>query len=270
MRWPLVWTVARRDLRVVRRSRLVMLSMALVPALFLVVIPAGLALMPLIAGPSADLKTAELLRSLPGALRAALAGLSPEQAGVVYATTYMFAPMFLIVPIVVTSGIAADSFAGERERKTLEALLYTPMSDAELFAGKVVGALVPAMLVAVLGFLVYAVVVNAAGWPVMGRIFFPPLSWFILVLWVAPAVAVLTLGIVVFVSARVATAQEAFQASGLVVLPIVLLVIGQIAGVIYLGPAFVAGLGAVAWVLAAVITLYVRRRFHRTALVALT
>lgn len=269
MRWPLVWAVARRDLRVVRRSRLVMLPMLLVPVLFLVVVPAGLALLPLIAGGSADQKTTELMRTLPEALRSAFAGLSPRQVWVVYATTYMFAPMFLIVPILVTSGIAADSFAGERERRTLEALLYTPLSDAELLAGKVAGALVPALLVAGLGFLVYTVVVNAAGWPVMGRLFFPPLSWVILVAWVAPAVALLTLGVVVYVSARVSTAQEAFQASGLVVLPIVLLVIGQLAGVVYLGPGFVAALGALAWAAAAAILVRVRRRFRRTTLIGM-
>lgn len=270
MRWPLVWSVARRDLRVVRRSRMMMLPMLLVQVLFLVVLPAGLALLPLFAGASADREAAELMRKLPDALRAGFVGLSARQAWVVYATTYMFAPMFLIIPILVTSGIAADSFAGERERRTLEALLYTPLSDEELLAGKVAAALVPALLAAVLGFLVYAVVVNAAGWPVMGRLFFPPLFWLILVAWVAPAVALLALGLVVYVSARVSTAQEAFQASALVVLPIVVLVIGQLAGVIYLGPGFVAGLGLLAWALAAAILRHVRRRFRRTTLIAMT
>ena len=39
---------------------------------------------------------------------------------------YLFAPMYLIVPMMVSAVIAADSFVGERERKTLEALLHTP------------------------------------------------------------------------------------------------------------------------------------------------
>ena len=32
---------------------------------------------------------------------------------------YLFAPMFLIMPLMLSSIIAAESFAGERERKTL-------------------------------------------------------------------------------------------------------------------------------------------------------
>jgi ABC-type Na+ efflux pump permease subunit len=40
----------------------------------------------------------------------------------------------------VSSVLAADSFAGEKERKTLEALLYTPTTDRELFTAKLLEA----------------------------------------------------------------------------------------------------------------------------------
>ena len=39
---------------------------------------------------------------------------------------YLLAPLFLIVPLMVSAVLAADAFAGEKERKTLESLLHLP------------------------------------------------------------------------------------------------------------------------------------------------
>ena len=39
---------------------------------------------------------------------------------------YLLAPLFLIVPLMVSAVLAADAFAGEKERRTLESLLHLP------------------------------------------------------------------------------------------------------------------------------------------------
>jgi ABC-2 type transport system permease protein len=44
---------------------------------------------------------------------------------------------FMWLPFVLAGGTAADSFAGERERHTLETLLATRLSDRDIFLGKV-------------------------------------------------------------------------------------------------------------------------------------
>ena len=144
---------------------------------------------------------------------------------------YLFAPMYLIVPLMVASVIAADAFAGEKERRTLEALLYTPTTDRELLVGKLLVGFVPALAVAWGGFLLYAGVANAAAWPVMGQIFFPtPCGGCWRCGWHPPSPPS-GLGATVLVSARVNTFQEAYQIGGVVVLPIVVLVVGQATGV---------------------------------------
>ena len=71
------------------------------------------------------------------------------------------------------SSIAAESFAGERERKKMEALLYTSASDAELFVGKALAAFLPALAITWLSFAGYTIVLNAAGWTIFGQIWFP-------------------------------------------------------------------------------------------------
>jgi len=169
--------------------------------------------------------------------------------------------------LMVASVIAADSFAGEKERKTLEALLYTPTSDQELFFAKVLSAWLPAMGVALGGFVLYAIVANLAAWPVMGRIFFPNLMWILLVIWVAPAVAGLGLGTMVLVSSRVSGFQEAYQLGGAIVIPIVVLVIGQATGVMYFSAGLVALLGLVIWAVDAVILWFGIKVFQRGELI---
>ena len=264
----LVWALAEKDLLVVRRSRLVLLPMLLVPLLLLVVIPAALILATqLLPGNGGPREIAELLANLPPELQVNFRGYSGIEMAVVYGANYLWAPMFLIVPLVVSSGVAADSFAGERERKTLESLLHTPLTDRELFAGKVAAAWFTAMAVSLGGFLLYALTVNLAGWPVMGRVFFPNFTWLLLIAWVAPAVALLGLAVVVLISARVRTSHEAFQASGLVVVPVVVLLLGQVSGVLLFGPAVVLALGAVVWVTAIVVLRVGFRQFHRSALI---
>ena len=44
---------------------------------------------------------------------------------------YTFVPLFMIIPVMVASIIAANSVVGEKERKTLETLLYTPVTNRE-------------------------------------------------------------------------------------------------------------------------------------------
>jgi ABC-type transport system involved in multi-copper enzyme maturation permease subunit len=263
-----VLALVRRDLTVVRRSRPLMIPIIIVPMIFSIVLPLLLTSMPRIAGGAKNMNTNQLLDQLPPLFKAALAGLSPEAAMVVLMTTYLLAPLFLILPFMVANVIAADSFAGERERKTLESLLYTPLSDSQLFLAKTIVALVPAVIVTVASFVVYAIVVNATAWPLMHRIFFPNRMWFVLIGFVAPGVALDGLAAVVIVSMRVKGVQEAMQLSGLLVLPFIALVISQVKGAVFLGPGVVAILGVVVWAIGLALLRYGVKSFKREKLIA--
>lgn len=182
--------------------------------------------------------------------------------------TYFLAPMYLIIPMMVSAVIAADSLAGERERKTIEALVYTPTTDFELFVAKLLAAWIPALVVGIGGFVLYAIACNASAWPTMGRIFFPNLMWVLLAFWVGPAAAGLGLGAMVLVSSRVASFQEANQMGGMVVLPIIFLVVAQGAGVMYFSVELVALLGLVLFAIDAGLLIFGQRLFRRGQILA--
>ncbi|MBI4496568.1 MAG: stage II sporulation protein M [Chloroflexi bacterium] len=65
------------------------------------------------------------------------------------------AMMAAFFPISFSLVIALESFVGEKERNTLEALLSTPISDGELFMGKLLAVLVPPVGLSVVALGVY-------------------------------------------------------------------------------------------------------------------
>jgi ABC-2 type transport system permease protein len=268
MNWRAIKAIVRKDLKVVLQNKGVTIPLVILPVVILGILPALAAFAPLLQNvPGSNLDSMlKLLQSMPPSLQAQLAGYNETQTIIVLALVYMLAPMYLILPLMVASVIAADSFAGEKERKTLEALLYTPTTDRELLLAKLLSAWVPAVAVAWGGFVLYALVANAAAWSTMGRIFFPTVMWVVLALWVAPAVAGLGLGVTVLISARAQGFQEAYQMGAVVVLPILLLLVGQATGVMYFSVWLVVLLGLVFWVLDAALLWFGSRMFRRSEL----
>ncbi len=271
MNWRIIWNIAVKDWKEVLQNRMVWLPTILVPLIFVVVIPLVITLLPQSISTNSSVSTGDfdmLLNGMPPAVRAEITGMGTDQMLIVLVLGYMFAPMFLILPLMLASIIGADSIVGEKERKTLEALLYTPATDRELYLAKVLSAFLPAVLIAWVSFVVYAIIVNVAGMSVMGRIWFPLPHWWAMILWVAPAVAALGMSVIVLISSRVSTFMAAQQTSGILVLPIVLLVIGQLSGVVYFGTELVLLLGAVIWIVDAGLLWLGVKQFSRSALMA--
>ncbi len=270
MNWRAIYAIVRKDLRVVMQNKGVVLPIILLPVILFVVLPLLVLLLPLaFNSPGAsgnDLQ--ELLAMVSPGLRAQLEGLDPDAAGAVFFLVYMLAPLFLIVPIMVSNVIAADSFVGEKERKTLEALLYTPTTDGELLTGKMLSAWLPALLVSLLGYVLYSITANLAAAQLVGKPLFPNLIWSAMVVWVAPAAAAFGLSSMILVSVRAKTFQEAYQLGSLVVLPVVILLLGQAVGIIYFSIWLTLLLGLVLWVVSLVLLYFGRRTFHRTELIA--
>jgi ABC-2 type transport system permease protein len=256
--WTAVWAIVRKDLATVVRNRGVRIPLIVTPVLILVVLPTLLAgggeLLAASGTVPLDAVGATPLDRVadPRFQAQAVGDVPPQARWSVFVLEVFLAPLFLMVPLVVATVIAADSFAGERERGTLEALLHTPTSDRELMVAKVLASWLPAVAVAWVGFAVYSVLANLLAWPSMGRVFFPSTTWLLLAFWVAPAVSALGLGVMVIASSRVQTLQGAHQIGSLVILPVVLLLVAQIGGVLLFAPGRVAVMGGLIWILAAI------------------
>jgi ABC-2 type transport system permease protein len=260
-----IFAIARKDLKVAVQNKGVILPIIILPLVLFVFLPWLMAYGPSLADATGTSfsNMDQVLARMPVGLLNELSRYTADQQLTVFMLVYMLAPMFLIMPLMVSSVLAADSFAGEKERKTLEALLYTPTTDRELFSAKLLGAWSVAIVVASLSFIVYAVMVNAAGWYSIGHIFFPNWMWIALVIWVTPAVAGLGLVVMVFASLHAQGFQDAYQTGSLVVLPILLLMVGQISGVMYFSLGVVLIVGLVIWLIDVGLLWFASKSFRR-------
>lgn len=140
----------------------------------------------------------------------------PLQSGIPWLTSPTPMAAWSWVPLMLVSGVIADSFAGERERHTLETLLASRLADGTILLGKVTGAVVYAwgftLALAILSLLS----VNIVYW--QGRPVFFPLDTAVAM----PVFSLLTaLGASaagVLVSLRAATARQAAQMLSLAVM----------------------------------------------------
>lgn len=248
-------------------NRLVWLPALMVPLIFVLVLPLALWVLPtLIPGPVKPLPPnwlQQLKAVLPPDTAQAMLGLGPMQQGAMFVTGHLFAPLFLVLPLMVAITIGANAFVGERERNTLEALLYTPATDAEIFGGKTLASLLPALALSWGSFALYSVVLNTVAWPYMGRVWFPTAAWWPLMLWVGPAIAALGMIVTVIVSARVSTFMEAQQAASILVLGVVGLMASQAGGVLLVTAPVALAIGTVVWLLDAALLLFAIRTFSR-------
>ncbi len=267
MRAGVLWALVQRDLRLVGRSNGVLVPLTIVPFVTLALVPAVIASIPGVAGASEKLVDALPLQLVPAeAVQAQVAALSPEESFLTLALLHFMVPVYLLVPLIVASVIAADSFAGERERKSLEAQLYLPTTDAELLAAKILSAWLPAVAVGAVGFVLYGCTINLFAWPVMQRLFFPDWTWLVIGLWVMPAVAGLGLSVGVLISSRVGTVQESSQLGSIVVLPLLVLLLAQLGGTLHLGVPQALLLGGLLWSATAVLLRLGRRWCSRESL----
>jgi len=237
--------VFRKDWLEIRRNWQVILPIVVIPFMFSVLLPVLLMLIPNLANiPGTSSGGLEvMIQNLPEHIQDELLGMTDQQAIVYIMSLYFFAPFFLIIPLMASSVIASDSFAGEKERKTIEALLATPISDSELLLGKILVSFIPAMLVTVVSFLIYSAVVDLVALTIFnGRLLLPNLVWILSIFGLAPTLALASIGITVMISAKVKGFREAQQISVILLVPILALVFGQVSGALVFGPLVVAAL----------------------------
>jgi len=185
------WVILSKEFREYRRNKLIVGTMAGLPLLFLVI-----TLVPLLTIP------AELADRAAGALAA--------QALL----------LFLLIPVVLPTTIAAYSVIGEREQGTLEPLLTTPATDREILMAKAIAATAPGIVLTWILFGVFATILAAFAQPSIFRATVKA-ETFVAVGALSPALGVLAIELSLMVSSRSSDIRVAQQLSALSVLPAV-------------------------------------------------
>ncbi len=118
----------------------------------------------------------------------------------------------LIFPSLSSSNVAAYSFAGERERRTLETLLSTPLADWQISLGKIFAAVVVGVAVSILATAVaYLAHLQLGGGPTL-----VPLHQLVAIVAVgAMAINTLTSSLGAIIALRVTSAQMVLKLTSL-------------------------------------------------------
>lgn len=142
-------------------------------------------------------------------------GLPPEGQAALFNAALLY---FLVLPVMIPVTLAVYSVVGEKEQGTLEPLLATPLSDLELFLGKSIVAVVPAVLLTwgVFGlFLIFASQVIPGGVP-EGVLSLP---WLLSIFALSPLMALFAALVAMIISSRSTDSRAAYQFAGLAVVP---------------------------------------------------
>jgi ABC-2 type transport system permease protein len=220
------WIIVRKEWAEVFKNRFVLFTVAFLPII--------LTAIPLIilyaSGESGDLGGLTT-DDMPANFASQCEGMDGDECAQ-YFFVSQFMLMFLLMPLAIPITIASYSIIGEKTRRTLEPLLATPITTAELLAGKALAAVLPAVVVTWLayGAFIGGSAILEVGKSVMQRLVDP--LWLTAVVVVGPLLALAAVSVAVMVSSRANDPRVAEQLSMLVILPLLGLFFAQIAGLV--------------------------------------
>jgi ABC-2 type transport system permease protein len=224
MNFQRIRTVIDKEWSEVFKNRLVLFTVAFLPLLF-TALPLGV----LYGTHGGDSATG----NLPPQFTAMCGSLAGGQC-LQYFLLNEFMILFMIMPLIIPISIAAYSIVGEKTTHSLEPLLATPISTVELLVAKGLAATIPGVLATWAGFTVFILLapVFGASLEVIQHLLSP--IWFVAIFLIGPLIAILAVNFAVLVSSRVSDPRTAEQVSAVIIVPLLGVLFGQIAGVIVL------------------------------------
>lgn len=239
--------MVRKELLDLARNRA-----ALVPVVIMMLFSLAMPFFVLVILPAMTGRSIEADRNLTDISRVAdPSGMLAPGSRVAMFLFQQFLILFLLTPIIGAMSLASHAVVGEKQNRTLEPLLATPITTLELLVAKVIGSLPPALAIAYGGLVLYFVGVwlfEPAG--VLGALL--SARTFTLVLLDAPAAALVSLQSAIVISSRVNDPRTAQQFGALIVVPLTVVFVGQLTGSLWLSAPLLVLIGlvlVVVWVL---------------------
>lgn len=125
-------------------------------------------------------------------------------------------------PVSISLVIALETFVGEKERRSLEPLLSTPLTNTELYLGKVFAAMIPPLVAAYLGVGIYIgqMILGSQQWR-------PDFSLVVLIAVLTTVQALVMVTGAVVVSSQTTSTRAANLLASAIILPMSILVMGE-------------------------------------------
>lgn len=255
-----VRALVSKELLDLRRNRAALVPVAIVTLMSLVLPFLIIVAIPRVTGqPLADDPSLVRISAVAGAHHMS------ADAQVQFFMFQQFLMLFLLTPITGAMALAAHSIVGEKQARTLEPLLATPIGTVELLVAKVLGSLLPTLAISLVGLMLFgAGIVLFAEPGVVGAM--ATLRTLVLVLIVGPAAALVSLQAAMVISSRVNDARTAQQFGVLIIIPLTGLMVAQFTGSLWLSAAALALIGAGLFAVWILLTLLSAALFERESI----
>lgn len=255
----------KKDIQEIVKAKRVLIPSIIIPIIFTVVVPVVMLIIAYFIDkdPTSVLKIEQIITNMPKEYQS----YTPSQVVLKLMLDCMFPGYFLLIPIMCSSVIGASSFVSEREHKTMETLLYTPIKIERILSCKILGIFVPTYILTVISFFCLGIIMNIGGAFFFEKLIFPDVKWIVLLLWVAPNISFVALTFSAIVSAKSKSFQEAQQLSGILIIPIVVLIIVQMIGAFMVNTIIVIIFGALLFGLALLLINKAAKKFNLEELV---
>ncbi|MCC6618094.1 MAG: ABC transporter permease subunit [Chloroflexi bacterium] len=216
MRPGLIGAVLGKEMRDLLSNRLLLGAVAF-PALIFAAIPTGIVAFIEVndLDPNQLGQIADYLRMFPD--------LPPKLAAQGF-IVLNFMAYFLLIPAMVPMAIATQSVIGEKQARSLEPQLATPVEVSELIIGKAIASALPAIIATWLVFVLYGLVNGAIADPRLTNLVFSD-TWLLAMLTLVPLICLLSVLLGILVSSRVNDARTAQQLGSFIVIPIIAIAI---------------------------------------------
>ncbi len=175
----------------------------------------------------------------------------------------MSAGYFLLMPLAIVSIAGAYAIVGEKQQRTLEPVLATPMSTNHFLLAKMLAVTVPAVLMSWIAALVGAVASVVSFYWAHGLLVWPDIFYWLAVLVLAPEIGAMTALVCLRVSARMQDPQAANQITALILVPLLLILFSVIGPVLVLDLRALIGACVAGLALTLGLFYWVRRGFNR-------
>jgi len=166
-----------------------------------------------------------------------------------------YTSMFLLIPMLIPIMIAAYSIIGEKERKTLESLLATPITVYELFIGKCLAAVIPAMGVSLVSFIIVCIGIDIATFNSFGFLLMPNLKWLYTFFILGTLASFLSVTFCIIISTKLKDIRAAQQLGSLIILPVFLFQMFGLSGKLFMNYQMMFT-GTVIFLVANIISIY--------------
>jgi ABC-2 type transport system permease protein len=187
------WIIAEKDFAIFRKKKSVIYSVVLFPLFVSISLPL----------------IVQFIGSQSGGI--------PAEALTTVLNAFSF--FYITGAVTLPTAIASYSLVGEKVQKSIEPLLATPTTEAEILLGKSIAAFLPPIAAIYIGAVLFMALIDSLTYSTLGYFYFPNWNMGVIILLLAPLGSILSIEFDILISSRVNDVRAAQQLGGIVALP---------------------------------------------------